>query len=82
MLLIVMLHHIPVTPNMANVTNPYAIGMRQALRTMLNNAGIDVRPSPLKAPAVTVSITMKTCEKCQDMQIHASGVVCFGFCYE
>ena len=53
-----MLHQMPFNPNAGKVVSQYATGIRAPVKTMLVNAGGVVWPVPLKAPAVTDSVTM------------------------
>ena len=55
-----MLHHTPLSPTI--VDNKSAPGILSALSTIPTIEGGTVLPRPLKAPAVVISIHMKSCE--------------------
>ena len=58
-----MLHQIPVSPSAGNVVSQKAIGIRAPVKIIPVRAGGVVCPVPLKAPAVTASVTMNSWDR-------------------
>ncbi len=58
-----MLHQMPLRPMAGKAVRKKAMGMRAPVKRMPVRAGGRVRPVPLKAPAVTDSVTMKSWER-------------------